>query len=57
MVTIGGIMTDKQIKEAIKKRMKIFNISFEEAVEEIRQIFPQYGDILDEALNEHTAKN
>lgn len=50
-------MTDKQIKEAIKKRMKIFNISFEEAVEEIRQIFPQYGDILDEALNEHTAKN
>lgn len=43
-------MNKPQLYEAIKQRMKNFNLSFDEAREEIKKMNPQYTDILNELI-------
>ena len=43
-------MNKEELYQNVIKRMKNFNISFDEAKEEIKEIYPQYADVLDELV-------
>lgn len=40
-------MLETKLPELIVERMKNFNISFSQAVQEIKEMFPQYSEALD----------
>jgi polyhydroxyalkanoate synthesis regulator phasin len=43
-------MNKGELYNNVIKRMKNFNISFDEAKKEIKEMYPQYTDILDELV-------
>ena len=45
-------MNKEELKNALHKRMLAFGLSYKEAIEEVREIYPKYNDILDELLQE-----
>ena len=45
-------MNKEELKNALHNRMIVFSLSYKEAIEEAREIYPKYSDILDELLQE-----
>jgi hypothetical protein len=43
-------MTEAELYQAIIQRMKNFNISFEQAIKETKEIYPKYSETLDKFI-------
>ena len=44
-------MTDEELYQAVIRRMENFNISFEEAIKEIKEMYPEFIEILDKFIH------
>ena len=44
-------MNKDELYQAVLKRMENFHISFDEAIKEIKEIYPKYSNILDEMID------
>jgi hypothetical protein len=44
-------MDEHELYDCVIKRMKIFNISFEDAIKEIKEMYPIYEGILDKFVD------
>ena len=44
-------MDEHELYACVIKRMEIFNIPFEEAIKQIKQMYPDYIDILDKFVD------
>lgn len=44
-------MNKEELFQCVIKRMEIFNISFEEAIKEIKEMYPKYNNTLDTFVN------
>lgn len=45
-------MNKEELKNALHKRMLAFGLSYKEAIEEVREFYPKYNDMLDKLLQE-----